>query len=297
MLPIFLNLFPSNLTSLQNAKHVTKENPLPHATKPSVSFNLFSPNLTPPQNQYQITKETNPPFHHSTSLTFRSNLMASLPALRLRKLRRLPSKLLRDRQPDHDVQSDGLLAAQELDLLRHLEPESAVEFQVEDVAAFEVADAVFDIGLYDRVLIKKNTRSQITPLFSQKKNTYSYSYSNREGIQIQEEETKYNHMLTRPLNQTFRIPLPPRAGLRANVDEIPRIGVVFAEDVLFGVVQEGEELVEEAPLAFFGELPVEAEHAAPEHGAEIVHVFVGGHPVFWREWGFCVSFRVFFFFW
>lgn len=65
----------------------------------------------------------------------------------LRKLRSLPDKLLRNWQSDHDVQLDGLLAAQELDLLGHLEAESTVEFQVEDVAALEVADAVFHIGL------------------------------------------------------------------------------------------------------------------------------------------------------
>lgn len=55
--------------------------------------------------------------------------------------------------------------------------------------------------------------------------------------------------------------------------------VVFAEDVVFGVMQQGEELVEEAFFAFFGEFPVEAKHAAPEHGAEIVHIFVRGHPI------------------
>ena len=49
---------------------------------------------------------------------------------------------------------------------------------------------------------------------------------------------------------------------------------------MLGVVQEGEELVEEALLALLGQLPVEAEHAAPEQGAEIVHVSVRGHPVF-----------------
>lgn len=71
---------------------------------------------------------------------------------------------------------------------------------------------------------------------------------------------------------------------------------MFAEDVLFGVVQEGEELVEEAPLAFFGEFPVEAEHAAPEHGAEVVHVFVRGHPVFRRQVWVLVSTFSFFLF-
>ena len=81
------------------------------------------------------------------------------------------------------------------------------------------------------------------------------------------------------LDQTLRIPFAPGPRFRANVDEVPGVGVVFAEDVVFGVVQQGEELVEEAPLALFGEFPVEAEHAAPEHGAEVVHVFVRWHPV------------------
>ena len=88
------------------------------------------------------------------------------------------------------------------------------------------------------------------------------------------------YLLGRVLDQTLRVPFPPRPRFRANVDEVPGIGVVSAEDVVLGVVQQGEELVEEALLAFLGEFPVEAEHAAPEHGAEIVHVLVRGHPVF-----------------
>ena len=83
----------------------------------------------------------------------------SLPSLMLGKLRSLPNKLLRDWQSNHDIQLDGLLAAQELDLLGHLEPESTVEFQVEDVAAFEVADAVFHIGLMFLV----NTETPFSP--------------------------------------------------------------------------------------------------------------------------------------
>ena len=51
---------------------------------------------------------------------------------------------------------------------------------------------------------------------------------------------------------------------------------------MFGVVQKGDKLVENPLLAFFGELPVEAVHAAPEHGAKAVHVFLRGHPVFSR---------------
>ena len=81
------------------------------------------------------------------------------------------------------------------------------------------------------------------------------------------------------LDQRLGVPLAPRPRFRANVDEIPGVGVVvFAEDVAFGVVQQGEELVEEALFTFLGELPVEAEHSAPEHSTKVIHVLVWGHP-------------------
>ncbi len=91
-----------------------------------------------------LLKEIPLPSNHSTPLP---SARTSLPTLMLRELGSLADKLLRDGLPDHDVQLNGLLAAQELDLLGHLEPETAVEFQIENVAAFEVADAVFEIGL------------------------------------------------------------------------------------------------------------------------------------------------------
>ena len=90
------------------------------------------------------------------------------------------------------------------------------------------------------------------------------------------------YLLGRVLNQTSRVAFSPRAGSRTNVDEVPGVIVLFAKDVVFGVVQQGEEFVEEALLAFFGELPVEGVHAAPELGAEIVHVLLRGHPVLSR---------------
>ncbi len=90
------------------------------------------------------------------------------------------------------------------------------------------------------------------------------------------------------LDDAFRIASAPGFRFRADVDEVPGVVVVLAEDVVFGVVQQGEELVEEALLALLGELPVEAEHAAPEHGAEVVHVFVRGHPVFRPRLGLVV---------
>lgn len=111
----------------------------------------------PPHNQRHVTKET------PLSVTaLPSSTKTLLPTLRLRKLRRLSHKLLRNWQPEHNVQLDGLLAAQELDLLGHLETESTVEFQIERVAAFEVADAVFDIGLYSSSIPPKKPKNPHT---------------------------------------------------------------------------------------------------------------------------------------
>lgn len=99
-------------------------------------------NLSSPQDQDILLKKVH--FRHPTPIPPQQR---SLPTLRLRKPRRLSNELLRNGQSDHDIQLDGLLTAQELDLLDHLETESTVEFQIERIAAFEVADAVFDIGL------------------------------------------------------------------------------------------------------------------------------------------------------
>lgn len=65
------------------------------------------------------------------------------PLSRSHKPIRLPNKLPRNRQPGHNVQLDGLLTAQELDFLNEPEAEAGVEFEIEDIAAFEIADAVF----------------------------------------------------------------------------------------------------------------------------------------------------------
>ena len=92
----------------------------------------------------------------------------------------------------------------------------------------------------------------------------------------------FTYLLGCILNQGFRIAFAPRGRFRTNVHEIPGVVVFFAEDVLFGVVQKGQELVEKALLALFGELPAKAVNAAPEHGAKVVHVFLRGHPVFSR---------------
>ena len=82
------------------------------------------------------------------------------------------------------------------------------------------------------------------------------------------------------LDQRLGVSFAPRPRFRANVDEIPGVGVVSAEDVAFGVVQQGEKFIEEALLAFLGELPVEAKHTTPQHSAKVIHILVWGHPNF-----------------
>ena len=91
------------------------------------------------------------------------------------------------------------------------------------------------------------------------------------------------------LDQGLGVPFAPRPRLRANIDEIPGVGVVvFAEDVAFGVVQQGEKLVEKALLAFLGELPVEAEHTTPKHSTKVIHILVWRHPNFLERVGVSV---------
>ena len=109
-------------------------------------------NRSPP-----LFSPSHPPQDRPTSLT----------ALRLRKLRRLPDKLLRDGQPLHDVHLNGLLAAQELDPLGDLEAEAAVEFEVDRVAAFEVAGAIFRVGLmvFQYILTPVNVKASYSLVF------------------------------------------------------------------------------------------------------------------------------------
>ena len=58
------------------------------------------------------------------------------------------------------------------------------------------------------------------------------------------------------LDQFPRIALAPRRGPGADVDEIPGFDVALSEDVALRVVQEWQEFVEEAFLAFGGEFVV-----------------------------------------
>lgn len=81
------------------------------------------------------------------------------------------------------------------------------------------------------------------------------------------------------LDQLPRIAFPSRRRFGADVDEIPRVVVARPEHVVFRVVQQRQELVEEAALAFGGELVIEAPEAAAQDGAPVVHVLARRHPV------------------
>ncbi len=82
------------------------------------------------------------------------------------------------------------------------------------------------------------------------------------------------------LDQLLSVPLSSRRGLGADVDEIPgQVVAAGAEHVALGVVQERQELVEEAALALGGELVLQAPEAAAQDGAPVVHVLARRHPV------------------
>ena len=81
------------------------------------------------------------------------------------------------------------------------------------------------------------------------------------------------------LDQLPRISLSTRRRLAAQVDEIVGIVVSLTHYVLLGVVQEREELLEEALLAFDRELVVESPEATAEYGPEAIDVCSGWEPV------------------
>jgi len=87
------------------------------------------------------------------------------------------------------------------------------------------------------------------------------------------------YLPSRMFNERFRIAFTSGSCLGADVDEIPRIVVILAENCLLSVVQEGQEFVKETLLALIRQFPLQAQHAAPKHRAEIIHVLAGRHPV------------------
>ena len=82
------------------------------------------------------------------------------------------------------------------------------------------------------------------------------------------------------LDQLPRIPLSTRRRLAAQVNEVVGVVVSLAHHVLLGVVEEREELFEEALLAFGRELVVESPEAATENGPEAIDVCSGWKPIF-----------------
>ncbi len=75
-----------------------------------------------------------------------------------------------------------------------------------------------------------------------------------------------------------------RAGPGAQVDEVVRVVVAGAQDVVLGVVEQREELGVEAGFAFGGELVPEAPEPGSEDGPEVVYVFARWHPGFVSFW-------------
>jgi len=85
---------------------------------------------------------------------------------------------------------------------------------------------------------------------------------------LQKKKTGRTNPQTHTLNQLSRIPLPPRTRFTAQVHEIIRIVVAITHDIMFGIVQQGHEFIEESVAAFGGELVVESPHARAEGGED-----------------------------
>lgn len=85
------------------------------------------------------------------------------------------------------------------------------------------------------------------------------------------------------LDEFACVALAARGHLGAEVHEIPGVVVTGAHDLMLGVVQEGEELVEEAGFAFAREFVVKAPETTAEDGQVVVHVLAGWHPVMKRS--------------
>jgi hypothetical protein len=80
------------------------------------------------------------------------------------------------------------------------------------------------------------------------------------------------------LDQFPRIALATSTRLASKVNKVIRVIVSVTHNIMFGMVQQGQELVVETGFAFTGELVPEAPHAGAEDGPEIVHVIAGWHP-------------------
>ena len=81
------------------------------------------------------------------------------------------------------------------------------------------------------------------------------------------------------LDELAGMPLATTSRAGTQVDEVPGVELAVAKGGLHGVVEEGEELVEEAALAFSGETVVETPETRAADGEVVVHVLAGRHPV------------------
>ena len=79
--------------------------------------------------------------------------------------------------------------------------------------------------------------------------------------------------------------VPFAAGMRlgANVDEVVTVIVTVSHDLLLGAGQKGQHLLVVAPAAFLGELEVELQHTAPEHGPPSISVASRKVPTYPEE--------------
>ena len=92
---------------------------------------------------------------------------------------------------------------------------------------------------------------------------------------------RLTHLPRHVLDQSPSVPPLPTPRLGANVDQIPRVMVVFLEGLVLDIVQGGKEVIEEAYPSFLAHVStkkMQSIHAAPQHWPKAIHVHAGRHP-------------------
>ncbi len=175
-----------------------------------------------------------------------------------------------------------------MDLALNSEAQLSVNERINAIAALEVADAIRAISLFAHTSAAggrdgREGRGPRSIAFRDSGGGESVVTPGKEIRLVMVVVAAY--LASDMLDELLSVTLASCRGLGADVDEIPGLVVAAgAEHVALGVVQERQELVEEAALALGGQLVLQAPQAAAQDGAPVVHVLARRHPVGSRVW-------------
>lgn len=141
----------------------------------------------------------------------------------------------------------------QVDFLAQIETQLAVDDEVDVVRTLQVAWNAISVGLW----VSKSQRFCVNNFVI--------------GVLV-------TYHLRHILNQLPSVSPTPRLRLSTDIIEIPRIGIPLPENLLFAVVQQGQELIEEAGPAFLGQFPAQTPHAASQDGEPVIDILARGQP-------------------